>query len=258
LTLCFFSVVYFLIIAHSLKDQKLTSVEYLVIILAGVIGLMLLCSSNDLLTTYLAIELSSLSFYILASFMKNSTYSVEGGVKYFITGAVSSVFLYGISGSINFQGFVDLFESYLFYIYPYYLFDVDEDSYYDTLDTLLCMWFAGYFVLPPLFESSFVESAITLIIFSLFIKLALAPCHLWLLDVYEVSPTSSTVFFADVTKLSIFVVLVIICYTAFFSVKECWQFYSLWVGLLSIFVGSFGGLKQKKLKTLIAMFSIGV
>jgi NADH-quinone oxidoreductase subunit N len=262
LTLGFFSAVYFLIIADSLKEQRLTSVEYLVIILAGVIGLMLMCSSNDLLTTYLATELSSLSFYILASFKKNSTYSVEGGIKYFITGAVSSAFfllgssfLYGISGSINFQGFVDLFESYLFYTYPYYLFDVDEDGYYDTLITLLYMWFAVNFVLPPLFESSFVESAITLILFSLFIKLALAPFHLWSLDVYEGSPTSSTVFFAVVTKLSIFVVLVRICYTTFFSVKECWQFYSLWVGLLSIFVGSFGGLKQRKLKTLIAYSS---
>jgi NADH-quinone oxidoreductase subunit N len=58
----------------------------------AVLGLMLLCSSNDLLTAYLAIELSSLSFYILASFKKSSNYSVEGGII-FVTGAVSSAFL---------------------------------------------------------------------------------------------------------------------------------------------------------------------
>jgi NADH-quinone oxidoreductase subunit N len=58
----------------------------------AVLGLMLLCSSNDLLTAYLAIELSSLSFYILASFKKSSNYSVEGGIIYF-AGAVSSAFL---------------------------------------------------------------------------------------------------------------------------------------------------------------------
>jgi NADH-quinone oxidoreductase subunit N len=53
-----------------------------------------MCSSNDLLTAYLAIELSSLAFYLLAAFKKTSSYSVEGGIKYFITGAVSSAFFY--------------------------------------------------------------------------------------------------------------------------------------------------------------------
>jgi NADH-quinone oxidoreductase subunit N len=72
-----------------------------------------MCSSNDLLTAYLAIELSSLAFYLLASFKKTSSYSVEGGIKYFITGAVSSAFfllgssfIYGITGSINFTDFL--------------------------------------------------------------------------------------------------------------------------------------------------------
>jgi NADH-quinone oxidoreductase subunit N len=59
----------------------------------AVLGLMLLCSSNDLLTAYLAIELSSLSFYIWPLSKKSSNYSVEGGIIYFVTGAVSSAFL---------------------------------------------------------------------------------------------------------------------------------------------------------------------
>ena len=91
-TVCFSSAIYFLIIANSLKEQKLTSFEYLLLTLFSVLGLMLLCSSNDLLTAYLAIELASLSCYLLASFKKTSSYSVESGVKYFITGAVSSAF----------------------------------------------------------------------------------------------------------------------------------------------------------------------
>jgi NADH-quinone oxidoreductase subunit N len=92
-------------------------------------------------------------------------------------------------------------------------------------------------------------------LFSLFIKLALAPFHFWSLDVYEGSPTSSTFFFAVLTKLSLFVFLTRLCYTAFFPLIDCWQFYSLWVGVLSVFVGSFGGLKQRKLKTLLAYSS---
>jgi NADH-quinone oxidoreductase subunit N len=96
---------------------------------------------------------------------------------------------------------------------------------------------------------------LSLILFSLFIKLALAPFHLWSLDVYEGSPSSSTFFFAVVTKLSIFVLLVRLCYLSFFNLHNCWQFYSLWVGIFSIFVGSFGGLKQRKLKTILAYSS---
>jgi len=68
---------------------------------------MLMCSSNDFLTAYLVIELSSLSFYILTTFKKRSSYSIESGLTYFITGAVSSAlfllgtsFIYGVTGTI--------------------------------------------------------------------------------------------------------------------------------------------------------------
>ena len=90
--ICFFSSIYFLLIADLLKEQKLTSFEYLLVILFAVLGLMLTCSSNDLLTTYLAVGMSGLAFYILASFKKMSSYSVKSGMIYFIIGAISSAF----------------------------------------------------------------------------------------------------------------------------------------------------------------------
>lgn len=264
---CFSSAMYFLIIANSLKEQKLTSFEYLSIILFAVLGFMIMCSSNDLLTAYLAVELSSLACYLLAAFKKTSSYSVEGGIKYFITGAVSSAFfllgssfIYGVTGSINFTDFFDLFECSFLYQYPYQImYDFDKD-----LTELDVESFAEFVCivalvmseeLPELFDYSFVELGLSLILFSLFIKLALAPFHLWSLDVYEGSPTSSTFFFAVIGKLSIFVLLVRLCYDSFFSLKSCWQFYSIWVGIFSVFVGSFGGLKQRKLKTLLAYSS---
>jgi NADH-quinone oxidoreductase subunit N len=259
--LCFFSAIYFLFISDSLKEQKLTSFEYLVIILFSLLGLMLMCSSHDLLVTYLAIELSSLAFYVLASFRKTSSYSVEGGIKYFITGSVSSAFfllgssfIYATSGSINFYDFYQLYGCSFYYVTPFR--SIPEIENYPLL---LLGFFVqenrGAFDIPELFNSSFIELGLTLILFSLFIKLALAPFHLWSLDVYEGSPTSSTMFFAVISKLSIFVVLIRLCYTGFFSIKDCWQFYTLWIGIFSIFVGAFGGLKQRKLKTLLAYSS---
>lgn len=110
-----------IIIEQYLKDQKINYFEYTLLILFSILGLFLLCSANDLITAYLAIELQSLSFYVLAAFKKNSTFSVDAGIKYFILGAFSSSlflfgasFLYGFSGTVNFEEFKDLF----FYAIP--------------------------------------------------------------------------------------------------------------------------------------------
>jgi NADH-quinone oxidoreductase subunit N len=265
---CFFSAIYFLFISTSLKEQKLTSFEYLLIILFAVLGLMLMCSSNDLLTAYLSLELSSLALYILAAFKKKSSYSIESGLKYFITGAVSSAFfllgssfLYLFSGSIHFDDFLTLYESDLFFYLP-----GDTNPFiYNPYDIIfMFIHWLGYAeqLLPSddlffnPFDYSFVEIGLALILFSLFIKLAAAPFHLWSLDVYEGSPTSSSFFFAAITKLSIFVLLIRICYINFHSAYENWQFYFFWVGVFSVFVGSFGGLKQRRIKTLLAYSSI--
>lgn len=262
LTICFFSAIYFFIIADSLKEQRLTSVEYLVVILFAVLGLMLMCSSNDLFISYLTIELSSLAFYVMASFRKTSSYSVESGVKYLVTGAVSSAFfllgssfIYGLSGSINFSDFVDLFDGFKFDSKQLLLPDTDNTRELWRIAVMFIVFGIQVVTREP-FDISFLEIGLALILFGLFIKLALAPFHLWSLDVYEGSPTSSTIFFAVISKLSLFVLLVRLCYVSFFTIHECWQFYSLWIGILSVFVGSFGGLKQRKLKTLFAYSSI--
>lgn len=282
---CFSSAIYFMLIANSLKEQRLTSFEYLLITLFAVLGLMLLCSSNDLLTAYLAIELSSLTAYVLASFRKTSNYSVESGLKYFITGSISSAFfllgssfIYGLSGSINFTIFNQLFGDTtildpsitLSLANPTFAYEteqanrfmmvllhvVEEPDLHSAIMKTIAYFQEGYFASLMVFDYSFiVEVGLALICFSLFIKLALAPFHLWSLDVYEGSPTSAAFFFAVIGKLSIFVLLIRLCFQSFPHASESWQFYSLWVGLFSIFVGCFGGLKQRKLKTLLAYSS---
>jgi NADH-quinone oxidoreductase subunit N len=279
--ICFFSALYFLLISNSLKEQKLTSFEYLLIVLFSVLGLMIMCSSNDLLTSYLALELSSLSLYILASFKKTSSYSIESGLKYFITGAISSAFfllgssfLYLYSGSICFDDFsCILFKNSPPQPNPSYSFDDFYYSKYYNRGYILSVVYlilgkehllpyiywvpdGEYASLFEPFDYSFVEIGFSLILFSLFIKLACAPFHFWSLDVYEGSPTTSGFFFAAITKLSIFVLLIRFYSISLFSLYESCQFYCFWVGVLSVFVGSFGGLQQRKLKTLIAYSSI--
>jgi NADH:ubiquinone oxidoreductase subunit 2 (subunit N) len=111
LLICITSVAFLTIINISFRDEPIqNNFEYVVLITISVLGLLLLCSANDLITAYLAIELHSIAFYIMSAFKKNSGYSVESGLKYFIIGALSSAFflfgssiIYGCMGSLIFD-----------------------------------------------------------------------------------------------------------------------------------------------------------
>ena len=111
LTVCLTSIAFLLVISTSLNDEPVhNNFEYVILITISILGLLLLCSSNDLITAYLAIELQSVAFYIMSTFKRNSSYSIESGLKYFIMGALSSAFfligasiIYGSMGSLNFD-----------------------------------------------------------------------------------------------------------------------------------------------------------
>ena len=93
LTICVSSAAFLTIINTSFRDEPIqNNFEYVVLITISILGLLLLCSANDLITAYLAIELHSIAFYIMAAFKRDSSYSIESGLKYFIIGALSSCF----------------------------------------------------------------------------------------------------------------------------------------------------------------------
>lgn len=107
-----------------------------------------------------------------------------------------------------------------------------------------------------MFDLNFAISGLLIVVLALFFKLALAPFHLWAPDVYEGSPSSSTFFFMVLSKFGIFVFLLRLCYFGFYSFIPYWQFYSILVASTSVFIGSVGGLKQRKLKSLLTYSSI--
>jgi NADH:ubiquinone oxidoreductase subunit 2 (subunit N) len=307
LMVCFFSALFFFIISDFLKDYKLTSFEYLLLLLFAVLGLVLLCSTSDFITTFLAIELISLCSYLLASFRKNSSYSLEAGIKYLVVGAISSSFfllgssfIYAYTGTVslvdikylitdplNFVLDISLVYSTKLYFpaasacYDYiaadplqyydlklsggenflnYLWNCPS-SYADALrfsDSIVRnkeLWYSYSYISYKSYKF-FIEIGMILILLSIFVKLALAPFHLWSLDVYEGSPTISTFFFSTITKLSFFVFLSKFCFTFYNYYGEFWVFYTSSVGFLSVLFGSLGGLRQKKMKTLLAFSSI--
>jgi len=93
-----------------LKSFKIFKIEYPVLILSSVLGMMVMISSNDLMVFYMGLELQSLALYVLATFNRDQLKSSEAGLKYFVLSALSSGLLlygcsliYGFSGSTNFN-----------------------------------------------------------------------------------------------------------------------------------------------------------
>ena len=98
------------VILRSFVLQNLNFFEYFSVFLLAILSLLLLVSSCDLISTYLVIEMQALCFYILASFRRNSAFSTEAGLKYFVSGSfISGLFLFGASliygclGTLNFN-----------------------------------------------------------------------------------------------------------------------------------------------------------
>ena len=100
------------------NNENFISFELPILMLLCLQGMFLLISSNDLFITYLAIELQSLSLYILAALKRYSNLSIESGLKYFILGSFASgLMLYGISLVYGFAGSTNYNNIYVF-LYP--------------------------------------------------------------------------------------------------------------------------------------------
>lgn len=208
------------------RCSKINSFEYYLLVLLAVLGSLLLCSSSDLISAYLAIELQSLCLYVLATYNRRSVYSTESGLKYFILGSFSSgLLLFGLSLVYALTGTTSFDNLRL-------LFSLDQDG--------APLLHAGYLFISCAF----------------LFKLSAAPFHVWSPDIYDGAPLHSTVFFAIVPKLGIFAALMRLLFCCFAHNFFFLQFIFLSSAIVSILLGSFLALKQSKLKRLLAYSSI--
>lgn len=237
----YFSVIYkaFIIVASifiilmSLKYNQLeflNNSEFPIIILLSILGTLLMISSYDLIVLYLAVELQSFCSYILASFKRNSEFSTEAGLKYFILGAFSSGFLlfgcsliYGFTGTTN----------------------------YKLLSLLVLNYDCTFSSSSGIIVGSF------FILVAFLFKISAAPFHIWSPDVYEGSPTTVTAFFVIVHKLGLLVFFLRLFFGSFYGILNFWQIFLTVTCLCSMLIGSFGAIWQIKLKRLFAFSSIG-
>ena len=158
-----------------LKVNKIFQLEYSILILFSILGMMVMVSANDLIVFYLGLDLQSLALYVLASFNVNQLKSSEAGLKYFVLSALSSgLLLYGCS---------------LIYGYS------SSTNFYEISKNLNVDQYGFSF-------------GLVFILVGLAFKVSAVPFHMWAPDVYEGSPTAVTLFFAIAPKIAAITVFV--------------------------------------------------
>ena len=207
-----------------LRKLKILKVEYPILILSSILGMMVMISSNDLIVFYLGLELQSLALYVLASFDRDNVLSSESGLKYFVLSALSSGLLlygcslvYGFSSSTNFI----------------YIANSTTNVEYGVIFGLV------------------------FIIVGLAFKISAVPFHMWAPDVYQGSPTAVTLFFAALPKIAALTVFIRFLYTPFINLIEQWQTILVFISIASMLFGAIAAINQSNLKRLIAYSSIG-
>ena len=214
-----------LVISSSyLKIFKIFKIEYPILILSSVLGMMVMISSNDLIVFYMGLELQSLALYVLATFNRDQIKSSEAGLKYFVLSALSSGLLlygcsliYGFTGSTNFNQIAN---------------QLNSNEYAVTF-------------------------GIVFILVGLAFKISAVPFHMWAPDVYEGSPTSVTLFFTMVPKIAALTVFIRFLYVPFLNLIDQWQMILIFLSIASMLFGAIAAIGQTNLKRLIAYSSIG-
>jgi len=208
-----------------LEERKLFSGEFYSLLIFAFLGCLIIISSNNLIILFLGIELSSLSLYSLIALNRNSIFSSEAAIKYFVLSIIASAiilfgfsYLYGITNSIIISDIV---------AYP------------------------NKFQVSNLYLFSYV-----LIFIGVAFKFAVAPFHLWLPDVYEGAPIPITNFISSIPKIAFFVFAY-----RFLDKNDIFQnenFYNLILilGVFSIFIGNIFALAQRKILRMLAYSSI--
>ncbi len=202
--------------------------EYVFLIMNAALGMMLLAWSNDLIVTFVSIEIMSLSLYMLIALSKEYTLSKEAAFKYFILGSFgSALFLYGVA----------------------FIFGTAGTTYLNELSKVA----ADLSSTNRLF---IVGSVLTLIGF--FFKVGLAPFHAWSPDVYEGSPTPVTGFMATGVKVVTFAALLRFINIQIFSSERSEDLVAVaqWVAVASMLLGNIAAIKQDSLKRMLAYSSI--
>ena len=202
--------------------------EYYALILTSTAGMMLLAATTDLIAIFIALELTSISLYILVAFLKTAP-SSEAGIKYLLLGALSTAitlygmaFLFGLSGSTSLSDIADTVAA-------------AND---DTRAALIM--------------------AVVMLTAGLGFKMAVVPFQMWVPDVYEGAPTPITAFLSVGSKAAGFAVLLRIFFEALGDrfISNDWANMFAALAAVSMTLGNVVALTQTNIKRMLGYSSI--
>ncbi len=206
------------------RDQENLG-EMFALTIFGAVGSMLMTSAVELLLVFIALEISSISSYILAGFRRKTGKSPESAIKYFLLGSFATAFfLYGIA------------------------------MLYGATGTTRISLIAGLLHGSP--TPLLATLGVGMILIGLGFKVSAAPFHVWTPDTYEGAPSPIVGMMSTAPKAAAFAVLLRILFEAVPSLYAHWEPLVWWMAVLSMTIGNLGALRQRNVKRMLAYSSI--
>jgi NADH-quinone oxidoreductase subunit N len=219
----------------SLAKQTMPRVEFYHIVLVVTAGMMLLAQSNNLLLLFVALETVTIGLYILVSYYRNNSLTLEAGLKYLVMGALSSslllfgiVLLYGVAGNAALPG------------------HTAQAMHYGQLASFLA-------ANPHNFLASI---GIVLVLSGVAFKIGAFPFQIWVPDVYQGAPTPVTAFLAVSSKAVGFAVLLSLSLTVFASYGWLLMPVLTFFAGATLLFGNIAALTQHNVKRLIGLSGV--
>jgi NADH-quinone oxidoreductase subunit N len=199
--------------------------EYYPLLLFATAGMTLITAASDLILVFLALEVLSLSLYLLTGFSFRRLASAEASMKYFLLGAFSSAFfLYGVALAYGASGTTNLARM--------------AAKLSQGAPSAIALGAAGLLAVGFLF------------------KVSAAPFHMWTPDAYQGAPTCVTAFMSAGTKVAAFAAFLRVFNVAFHPLASDWRPFIYVIAAVSIVLGSVLAIAQTNVKRMLAYSSI--
>ncbi|HWS74273.1 MAG TPA: NADH-quinone oxidoreductase subunit NuoN [Quisquiliibacterium sp.] len=209
-----------------LRDRDMYRGEFYALALFSLLGQMVMISANNLLVVYVGLELMTLSLYALAALRRDHTASSEAAMKYFVLGALASGFmLYGMSMIYGGTGSLDLPEI--------------ARAFGAAETNRLVLVFGVVFLVA-----------------GLAFKFGAVPFHMWVPDVYQGTPTATTLLIAGAPKLAAFAMAFRLLAEGLPGVAVDWQQMLVVLSVASLVVGNLVAIAQRNFKRMLAYSTI--
>jgi NADH-quinone oxidoreductase subunit N len=228
IVLCIVGILTMLMSSEVVERERLPAGEYFALTLFAIVGMMMMAAATDLLVIFVALEVFSLSVYVLTGIRRASAASAEAGFKYFLLGSFSSAFfLYGIAFTYAISGSTRL----------------------DQIGVALSAQGTGT-------PQTLALLAVGLVAVGFAFKVSAVPFHMWTPDAYEGAPTIVTAFMSTGVKAAAFASFARVFLSSFEPLQMHWIPVLSIVALVTMIVGTVLGVVQTNIKRMLAYSSI--